>query len=215
MQALGGLLGSRGAKKAAKAREQAYRDAADLTSGAYNRAEDFFDPRLDQERSAMDRVNALLGLSGEEVDYDLFRETPGYQFALEQGRQAIERSAAAGGGLVSGNTLAALTEYGQGLADQNFQNYLANVMGLQNQGVDAALAGMAVDEGNALANLRLGRGGAVASGIEGSTSALTGALSGISGALGGAAGRNALTGAGTKGVKGVPAKNRRFPTVRY
>lgn len=50
-----------------------------------------------------------------------FRNTPGYQFALEEGQRAIERSAAArGAGPLSGGTLRALTRYSQGVADQGF-----------------------------------------------------------------------------------------------
>ncbi len=45
---------------------------------------------------------------------------PGYQFRLQQGTQAMERSAAAKGNLLSGNTLAAAQEFGQGLASQQY-----------------------------------------------------------------------------------------------
>lgn len=47
---------------------------------------------------------------------------PGYQFRLREGEKAIERSAAARGGLATGSTLKALQGYGQGLASQEFQN---------------------------------------------------------------------------------------------
>lgn len=48
--------------------------------------------------------------------------TPGYQFRFNQGMQAIDRSAAAKGNLMSGNTLAAAQEFGQGLASQEYNN---------------------------------------------------------------------------------------------
>ena len=47
---------------------------------------------------------------------------PGYQFRLQQGQQALERSAAAKGGLLSGGTMKDLTAYSQGMASQEFQN---------------------------------------------------------------------------------------------
>lgn len=48
--------------------------------------------------------------------------TPGYQFRFNQGMKAIDRSAAAKGNLLSGNTLAAAQEFGQGLASQEYNN---------------------------------------------------------------------------------------------
>lgn len=192
LQALGGVLGRRSAKRAARAREQAYRDASEIVGTAHDEAAAFLDPRHSQEQAAIERVNALLGLGGEAPDFDLFRSTPGYQFALDEGQRAIDRSAAARGGLVSGNTLAELTRYGTGLADQTFQNYLGNVLGLQSQGVDAALANMRTGLGAQQADFRLGAGGARASGIEGATAAVTGALTGMSGTLGQHMGNNAL-----------------------
>jgi hypothetical protein len=46
--------------------------------------------------------------------------TPGYQFQFGQGMKALERSAAARGNLMSGGTLAAAQEFGQGLASQTY-----------------------------------------------------------------------------------------------
>ncbi len=43
-----------------------------------------------------------------------------YRFAFDQGQQAIERSAAAKGMLNSGNILAELAKYGQGMASQQY-----------------------------------------------------------------------------------------------
>lgn len=54
--------------------------------------------------------------------------TPGYQFQLQQGEQAIQNSAAAQGGLISGNTLQALDQYSQGLASTNYQQVYNNAI---------------------------------------------------------------------------------------
>jgi hypothetical protein len=180
------LLGSRSAKKAAKQRAAAYNEAGSIVGGAYDEAGNLLEPRAQQEQGAMARVNTLLGLPGGDGSDPtaVLRSTPGYQFALDQGAQVRERSAAARGGLNSGNTLAALEEYGQGFADQGFQQYLQNVLGLQNQGADAGLASLRVDRGNSLADLRLGAGGARAAGTEGRAAAWSGALSGVAGVAG-------------------------------
>ena len=58
---------------------------------------------------------------------------PAYNFALDQGNQAINRSAAAKGMLNSGNVLAELAKYGQGMASQQYGNQVNMLSGaLQN-----------------------------------------------------------------------------------
>ncbi len=52
-----------------------------------------------------------------------FQQSPGYQFARDQGLQAIQRSAAARGTLLTGGTLKALDQYGTGVANQDYNNY--------------------------------------------------------------------------------------------
>lgn len=52
-----------------------------------------------------------------------FQASPGYQFMLDQGLNAIQNSAAAGGSLESGRTLKALQGYGQNLANQEYNNW--------------------------------------------------------------------------------------------
>lgn len=47
---------------------------------------------------------------------------PGYAFTLQQGQQAIQRAAAAQGGLFSGGTLKSLANYTTGTADQYFND---------------------------------------------------------------------------------------------
>jgi hypothetical protein len=49
-------------------------------------------------------------------------EDPGYQFRMDQGEQALERSAAARGGLTSGGTGMALERYGQDYASGEYSN---------------------------------------------------------------------------------------------
>lgn len=61
---------------------------------------------------------AVPTLSGQE----LLANDPGVQFRLDEGRRALEASAAARGGLVSGPTLAALQRQGQELSSQEYAN---------------------------------------------------------------------------------------------
>ena len=58
---------------------------------------------------------------------------PAYTFDLQQGQQAIQRSAAAGGGLVSGGALKDLTDYSQGYASNQYQQSYTNALNAYNQ----------------------------------------------------------------------------------
>lgn len=49
-----------------------------------------------------------------------YQASPGYRFALDQGTQAAQRAAAASGNRGSGNALAAIAKYAQGLASQDY-----------------------------------------------------------------------------------------------
>lgn len=51
-----------------------------------------------------------------------FQNSPGYQFQLQQGEGAVLNNASAIGGVNSGNTLRALTQVGQGTANQDYWN---------------------------------------------------------------------------------------------
>jgi hypothetical protein len=64
-------------------------------------------------------------------------DTPGYQFQLQQGQNAINSSAAATGGVLNGGTLKALDQYTTGLANttygQAYSQYLQNSQQQYNQ----------------------------------------------------------------------------------
>jgi len=99
---------------------------------------------------------------------------PGYQFRLQQGQQALERSQAARGGMQSGAALKAAQEYGQGLADQTYgeayqrwlqgqQNTYGMLSGTAGRGQQAAQQqGVYYDKaGDVGANATLGRNNAL------------------------------------------------------
>lgn len=91
---------------------------------------------------------------------DSIAETNAYKFRLAQGQQALERSAAAKGMLGSGNTMAALLDYGQGLASTEYGNEfnrLAGAMGQENQ-FNLGRANLNTQNRNSLAGIVLGAG---------------------------------------------------------
>lgn len=58
---------------------------------------------------------------------DKFRNSPGYQFALNEGLSAVSRQNAAKGLTNSGAELKGLNNYAQGQADQTYQQYVGNL----------------------------------------------------------------------------------------
>lgn len=76
-----------------------------------------------------------------------FTASPGYQFRLNEGIKAAERSAAARGSLASGGTMKAIQRYGEGLAASEydaFANRLASLAGVgQSATGSTAAAGQA------------------------------------------------------------------------
>lgn len=110
-----------------------------------------------------------------------FESDPGYQFRLREGQKAIERSAAARGGLNSGATLKALQGYGQDLASQEYQNaynrfnadqanrygryqdYMNRISSLAGLGQTTAtnLGNMGMNLGSNLAQTQIGLGNAI------------------------------------------------------
>lgn len=97
-------------------------------------------------------VNALAG--GVDPRFADFYNSPDYQFALQQGTQTLDRSAAARGRLYSGGYGMDLTKYGQGMASQQLNNYtnrLADIAGL-GQVASTNLAGQGQNFANAFGN---------------------------------------------------------------
>jgi hypothetical protein len=75
---------------------------------------------------------------------------PSYQFRLQQGQQAVERSAAAKGLLGSGNVLQELTQYGQGMASTEYQNQFTRLLSASQNATsqyEGAISGLATMAG--------------------------------------------------------------------
>lgn len=72
-------------------------------------------------------VLGLNGAAGNQAALSTLQSTPGYQFQLQQGNNAINAAAAANGTLNSGNQLTALSNYNQGLANSAYNNYVSQL----------------------------------------------------------------------------------------
>lgn len=86
----------------------------------------FQQQRTDQEPWRKAGADALTGLQDQDFKRDFtaadFTKDPGYDFRMAEGQKALERSAAARGGLQSGGTLKALARYGQDFASNEYGN---------------------------------------------------------------------------------------------
>lgn len=71
-------------------------------------------------------------------NYDAFFQSPDYLFRVQQGTNALDRSAAARGRLYSGAQLRAVTDYGQRAGSQEYGNWFNRLSGLSNSGQNAA-----------------------------------------------------------------------------
>lgn len=89
--------------------------------------------------SALDQLSALLGLNGGDPSSQLraLQSDPGYQFGLQQGTNALERGAAARGGLYSGATMKALQRYGNDYASTKFNETFNRLSGVAGTGQTA------------------------------------------------------------------------------
>lgn len=105
------------------------------------------------------------GVAGNARAVQNFQTGPGYQFQLDQGTQNVLRNKASTGQLASGATDTALQNYGQGTANQAWQQYIQNLQpflgqstaNAQGQGsLYSGLAGTQSATGNTLGSLDYG-----------------------------------------------------------
>lgn len=123
---VGGYLSNKSANKGAQ-------DGADAMTAEqrrqYDQTRNDLMPWLNAGSGALTQMQALNG-----GDFSSFKASPDYQFALDQGMQSLDRSAASRGGLYSGGHSADLMKFGQGLASQNYGNYYNRLAGLAGVG---------------------------------------------------------------------------------
>ena len=185
----GSMYSSKQASKAAKTQ------AASADRASQIQQENFEQTREDLMPYKQAGDTALGQLMGQMTPDGYFNQTytgqdiysdPSYQFRLQQGQDAIQSSAAARGGLLSGATLKALQNYGQESASQEYSNAynrfnadqtnrynrLSNLVGIgQNAAAQVGNAGAQTSQ--AIANNTMAGANALAAGQIGSANAWT------------------------------------------
>ena len=114
------LLGANAAGSAASAQASAADRAAQLQQDQFNRQVELQAPW----RQAGERALGKLEGASEYTPFGMsqFQADPGYGFRLSEGQKALERQAAARGGLISGGALKAAQRYGQDMGSQEYTN---------------------------------------------------------------------------------------------
>jgi hypothetical protein len=174
------VLGAASSRSAARSQSRAADRAAQLQQQQFERQIELQEPWRQAGINALGRMGT--GFTGQ-VD---LTQDPGYAFRLEQGQKALERSAAARGGLISGNTGGALQQFGQGLASQEYQN--AYNRALTQYNTTAALAGIGQTATNQLGaagqNYAMNAGNAYGAGAQARASGYMGSANAIAGGIG-------------------------------
>jgi hypothetical protein len=180
-------IGAYSSNQAAKKQLQGAREGAAAEERMFNRQVEL------QEPFRQAGVNALPELI-EASRYtpfgmEQFQQDPSYGFRLKEGLRALEGSAAARGGLLSGNALRGVARYGQGLAAEEYGNAfnryqaeraarlnpLQSLAGL-GQSTSAQMAGQAGTYGQQMAQNAANMGNIRASSYMNTANALAGGL---------------------------------------
>ena len=201
---LGAGVGLYGSSQAASAQGKAADQQAQTARETLASQQRIAEPYTTAGAFGVNELARQLGVAGDSAsagygslmkDYDpsTFAADPGYGFRMAEGQKALERSAAARGGLLSGSAMKGTLNYAQGLASQEYQNafnrYTAQrdtrynmLRGLTDVGAGAAgsMVGAAGTAGANTAAAQQARGEATASGYVGAANAINSGVSNIS-----------------------------------
>jgi hypothetical protein len=200
---IGGMAGASASESAASTQAAAADRAAELQYKQYKEQQELQKPFREAGLTAQNRLLDYLGLSpGAKGKYagdfgmQDFQQDPGYGFRLSEGMKALDRTAAARGGLLSGSTLKGAQRFGQDLASQEYTNafnrYQVNrsnqinpLQSLLGSGQSATnvLGTAGQNYANQAGEAYMGAGNARASGYIGSANALSNAFGGVTNAF--------------------------------
>ena len=128
--------------------------ASGAISAGQQQANAELQPFVTQGTAANKAAADLAGLNGADAASAAkgdFQASPGYQYQVQQGLQAVDAGAAAKGMLRSGATLKAEQTLGSNLANQDYQQYINNLGSLSSSGINAA-GGVASTDTSAAGN---------------------------------------------------------------
>ena len=118
-------IGYAASKYAANTQANAANNAANAQMSQYQQTRADMAPWRQAGATALGQLGELTANGGDlNRNFTMadFQADPGYAFRMQQGNQAIQGSAAARGGLLSGGVLKDMAGYSQGLASQEYGN---------------------------------------------------------------------------------------------
>ena len=115
------LLGANAAGSAASLQANAANRAADISNAQYEQTRTDQAPWREAGVTALNQLGPLAA-NYKPFSYSDMTSDPGYAFRLSEGQKALDSSAAARGGLISGNALRATQAYGQQMGSQEYNN---------------------------------------------------------------------------------------------
>jgi hypothetical protein len=122
-------MGSKAAKSAARTQAASADYAAQLQQEQFDKQIELQAPFREAGLTAQNKLLDYMGLSAGAggkyaKDFSMadYQADPGYAFRLGEGMKGLNATAAARGGLISGNALRAATQYGQEMGSQEYQN---------------------------------------------------------------------------------------------
>lgn len=120
---LGYISSSNAANSAADAQTNAANAANATTWNMYQQQRQDQQPWMQAGQNALGQLQQQMpDLNRDFTMADFQQSDPGFAFRMQEGQKAIERSAAAKGGLNSGATMKALARYSQDYASNEYQN---------------------------------------------------------------------------------------------
>lgn len=114
------LIGASASKSAASTQAAAADRSADVQREMFERQVELSEPWRKAGEQALNKLIPLTDYTP--FSMAQFQADPGYGFRMSEGMKALERSAAARGGLLSGSTLKGIQRFGQDLGSQEYQN---------------------------------------------------------------------------------------------
>ena len=130
------LIGANAASSAASTQAGAANYAADLAYKQWKEQQALQEPWRAAGATAVNRLSQGLAPGGEfatPFSQTNWQTDPGYQFRLGEGLKALDRTAAARGGLLSGANIKGAVRFGQDLGSQEYNNAFSRYYQERNQ----------------------------------------------------------------------------------
>lgn len=117
-----GMMGSSAARRAGRQQAAAIREATALQRQMYNTTRSDLSQYRDVGGKYMGELDRNMPELTKSFTMSDFNKDPGYDFRMAEGAKALERSAAARGGLMGGAAGKAMARYGQDYASNEYSN---------------------------------------------------------------------------------------------